>query len=110
MYLLFIHVTVSCIWVPVLICTEEVSLFASSVIRSNVSRAGSCHFITAETRVQYQANLCQICGGQIDTDIVTSLRNSVYPCHCHSTNDTSRSLMDRQLSVPINSPRSSNDR
>lgn len=108
--LLFIHFTGSRIWVPITLCTKEASLFPSSVIRSSVSRAASCHFITEETQVQYQAILCQICGGQIDTDRGTSPRNSVFPCHCHSTNNTSRSLMDQQLSVPINNARSSNDR
>lgn len=83
-----LHFTESCIWVPVLLCTEEVSPFPSSVKRSSVSRKGSSNFITVETWVQYQAILCQICGGWIDTDTSTSPRNSLLPCHYHSTNDT----------------------
>ena len=65
MTLLFIHVTVSRIWVPIPLCTKDVSPFPSSVIRSNVSGVDSYHFITGETRVQYQANVCQICGGNL---------------------------------------------
>jgi len=108
--LLFIHFTESRIWVPIPICTKEVSPFPSLVIRSSVSQEGICHIITGETRVQYQASICQICGGQIDTDTGTSPRNSVFPCHCHSINDTARSIMDQQFSVPINNARSASER
>jgi hypothetical protein len=48
--------------------------------------------VTAEVRVQSQANPCHICGGQSATSTGFSPSTAIFPCQYHSANASSSSL------------------
>ena len=53
-----------------------------------MAQAVSRRLITAESRVQFQARPCEICGGKSGTGTGFSPNTSVFPCQSHSTGAT----------------------